>query len=213
MKNLLLIATSNPGKQREFKALLTDLPIQLVFPKDLGIDLEVEENGSSYLENALLKAKKYFKVSGIPTIADDSGLEVEVLNGEPGINSHRYTGSTLASDAERRKFLLNKVSFYAQPWKAAFQCALVVIDRQGFAHNFHGSCQGELTQVEKGLGGFGYDPIFYISALKATMAELDESLKNKVSHRANAVIQAYPHLKHLIDQGLMKTNFSISDHQ
>jgi len=199
MANLLLIATNNPGKQREFRALLSRTPIDLVFPKDLGIDFEVEENGSTYLKNAFLKAKNFFDLSGLPTMADDSGLEVDVLNGEPGINSHRYTGISTASDAERRLFLLNKVASFPQPWKAAFRCAIAIIDTQGAVHHFYGHCQGEIIAEERGSGGFGYDPIFFMPALNATMAELPEEVKNTVSHRANALNNAMDYLKTLYE--------------
>ncbi len=201
MTDVLLIASNNVDKQVEFEYLLRDLPIKLIYPADLELNLEVEESGSSYYENALLKASAFFTASGVPTLADDSGLEVYALSGEPGIHSHRYARLPNASDADRRSYLLEQLAPHPRPWLACFHCVIVMIDAQGDSHHYHGSCHGEIIPKERGEGGFGYDPIFFMPALNATMAELPESLKNAVSHRANAVKAALPHLKALLING------------
>lgn len=190
----LLIATSNTGKQKEIRYLFRKVPADLVFPDNLGIDLQVEESGSTYFENAYLKASQYFKATGIPTLADDSGLEVDQLNGEPGIRSNRYAPLPNASDADRRQYLLSKLAPLPKPWQARFRCVIVIVDSSGSVHQFQGACRGKIIAEERGEGGFGYDRIFYIPGLNATMAELPEEIKNKISHRANAILAAQPEL-------------------
>jgi XTP/dITP diphosphohydrolase len=195
----LLIASSNPGKLREIGDLLLDLPLRLVLPADIGIHLEVEENGSTYAENAALKASAYFQASGLVTLADDSGLEVDVLGGAPGLHSARYSPKPGAKDADRRAHLLQNLHSggFPRPWTARFRCT-VAIAAPGVPLTFvEGRVDGEIWPEERGTGGFGYDPIFYLPDRGCTMAELPEGEKNHISHRGRAVEKARPFLKHI----------------
>lgn len=182
----LLIATGNRGKLWEYRSLLSGLSLDLVIPEDIGITLDVAETGSTYAENAGLKATTLAKISGYPALADDSGLEVDALNGEPGVRSARYAGEGV-SDADRVKFLLGKLT--GVPWNkrtACFRCVIAVATADGKSDYCEGECPGFITMAPKGSNGFGYDPVFYLPELGKTMAELPESEKNLISHRARA---------------------------
>ena len=184
----LLIATTNPGKLSELQDLLPGFP--LVLPGDLGLTLEVAETGSTYHENAALKARAYCLASGLPTLADDSGLEVEALGGAPGLHSARYSPLPGASDADRRALLLANLSGRPHPWRACFRAVVAVAVPQGSEptlHFFEGRCPGRIIPAERGSNGFGYDPIFLLEELGLTMAELSRPQKNTLSHRARAV--------------------------
>lgn len=194
MKNKLLIATSNPGKVRELEALLGDLHLDLILPADLDLNLKVEEDGHTYAENAAKKATAFAEASGLISLADDSGLEVDALDGAPGIYSARYLSKPGASDADRRAYLLENLhaTKAPRPWRAHFHAA-VAIKIPGKAVQFaEGNCPGEIIPEERGTGGFGYDPIFLLSESGRTMAELDDREKNRLSHRARAVLAARP---------------------
>lgn len=191
----LLIASNNSHKQAEIKHILQDLPLRLLTPAELGLDLNVPEDGTNYFENATAKAQAFNLASGLPTLADDSGLEVAALNGAPGVHSNRYAPIPNATDADRRQYLLRNLATHLQPWLASFHCTVVYIDGSGNKHNCHGECPGQIIPQERGSNGFGYDPIFYIPGHKATMAELAEHEKNKISHRARALLAIYPILE------------------
>lgn len=194
--NRLLIATNNPGKTREFHELLDDLGIELVTPAQIGLDLDVVEDGSTYEENATKKAVAFAKASGLISLADDSGLEVDALGGEPGLYSARFgspDGNKL-SDGERRKYLVSKLLDTPRPWTARFR-AVIAIAKDGVVHITEGICEGEIIPEERGTGGFGYDPIFLLSERGLTMAELPMEEKNRLSHRARAVMKAKAFLK------------------
>jgi XTP/dITP diphosphohydrolase len=191
----LLIGSENRGKLREIRSILTDLPVVLVLPVDLKINLDVAENGLTYAENAVLKARAYQEVSGLVTLADDSGLEVDALDGRPGLHSHRFSPLPHASDADRRAHLLQLLAVIPQPWTARFRCAVAVAVPDGRLFVVHGECPGEIIPVERGHHGFGYDPVFYLPEYGATMAELDSEVKNRISHRARAVQAALPLLR------------------
>jgi len=197
MKNSLLIATNNPGKLIEIEAILGNLPIPLIIPQDIGINIEVVEDGKTYFENSLKKAMTLHKLSGLITLADDSGLEVEALHGAPGIHSKRYSPNENATDRDRREYLIKMLENYPQPWSACFHCEIVLIDQSHSIIKSHGTCSGIIIPEEKGYGGFGYDPIFYIPEQSATMAELSSVTKNLISHRANALLALLPELKQL----------------
>ncbi|MCE1253597.1 MAG: RdgB/HAM1 family non-canonical purine NTP pyrophosphatase [Anaerolineae bacterium] len=188
----LLIATNNPGKLLEMQALLTGLPVRLYIPRDLNIKLDVEENGSTYAENAALKAVAFGKASRMLTLADDSGLEVDALGGQPGLYSARYMGSHDDSDADRRAFLLKNLSGAARPWTAHFHCSVALWAPDESIQYAEGICPGEIIPQERGSNGFGYDPIFLLSELNKTMAELSMEEKNQLSHRARAIQAARP---------------------
>jgi XTP/dITP diphosphohydrolase len=186
----LLIATNNQGKVNEFKELLRGLPYELVTPKELGIKLDVEESGRTYEENARFKAAAFAKTSGMLTLADDSGLEVDALNGEPGLKSSRYAGEN-ASEKQRVEFLLNKLKNVSETQRSArFRCVIALAFPDGRIEYCEGTCEGMITFTPRGSEGFGYDPIFYFPELKQTMAELSAATKNQVSHRAHAAAKA-----------------------
>ncbi len=188
----LLVATGNPGKLIEIHSLLDNLQIELVTPAMLGIELSVEETGDSYEENAALKAQAFAKASSLVTLADDSGLEVEALNGLPGIRSARFSPLPHATDADRRAYLLSKLEAYKRPWKAHFHCTVAIATPQGRLYYAQGNCPGVIIPDERGSNGFGYDPIFLLSESGLTMAELSMEEKNRLSHRARAVKAALP---------------------
>ncbi len=193
----LLIATNNAGKVREFQELFAGLNLRLVAPSTLGLKLEVEENGTTYRENARLKAEAFARASGLLTLADDSGLEVDALEGEPGLRSSRYAGAG-AGDAERVRFLLAKLE--GVPWEkrtARFRCVIALAALSAEPHFFEGTCEGVIALEPRGGQGFGYDPIFYFPEYRLTMAELDPALKNRISHRGRAAAEAARFLSQL----------------
>jgi XTP/dITP diphosphohydrolase len=188
----LLIATGNPGKLVEIQALFDSTKFALVIPRMLGISLEVAETGNSYEENASLKAQAFSKASGLVTLADDSGLEVDALDGQPGIHSARFSPLLHATDADRRAYLLGLLQGQPQPWYAHFHCTVAIATPDGRMYYAQGNCPGEIIQSERGMNGFGYDPIFLIPEIGLTMAELSMDEKNKLSHRARAIKAAQP---------------------
>lgn len=190
----LLVATRNPGKLVEFKALLEGLPLTLIAPDELDLHDEVGEPGSTYAENAILKAETYVKMSGLASLADDSGLEVDALNGAPGIRSHRFSPHPHATDADRRAYLLERLLQLPRPWKAKFCCAVAIVTPVGKVLVGEGSCPGEIIPEERGNHGFGYDPIFLVPEFGLTMAELTLDQKNRISHRARALKAILPQL-------------------
>jgi len=194
----LLIATNNAGKLREYEQLLACLKIRLCTPLGLGLSLSVPEDGGTYAENARAKALSYAHASGLLTLADDSGLEVDVLGGEPGLRSARYAGEG-ASDADRCCLLLRELD--GIPWgkrTARFRCILVVATTGGTTYSTEGICEGGIAFEPQGSHGFGYDPIFYPAQYGQTMAQLPTKVKNCLSHRGRAVQKMLPVLAHLL---------------
>lgn len=186
----LLIATHNRGKLIEYQEMFDDLPVELVTLNDVGIRNDVEETGATLAENARLKALAYARQSGLLTLADDSGLEVDTLRGEPGVYSKRYAGAN-KSDAERNKFLLDKLRNVPPGKRAArFRCAIAIATPVGELWETDGACEGEIAFTPRGANGFGYDPIFQVAPIGLRMAELSTFEKNKISHRAKAGISA-----------------------
>jgi XTP/dITP diphosphohydrolase len=188
----LLIATENQGKIKEFQSLLAGLEVELVTPRNLGLNMTVVEDGSTYAENAGKKAREYSQASGLVSLADDSGLEVEALGGAPGLYSARYSPLPGATDADRRAFLLKRLQHKPQPWKAHFHATVAVGTPDGQVLLADGDCYGQIIPVEHGDNGFGYDPIFFIPEMGLTMAELSMDEKNRLSHRALAVKNVQP---------------------
>ena len=188
----ILVATQNAGKLEEIQALLDDLPVELITPTQLDLDLAIAETGSSYAENAALKAVAYARASGLLSLADDSGLEVDALDGQPGLHSARFAPWPGASDADRRALLLEKLHLKPRPWSARFRCVVAVASPSGEVQFAQGICLGEVIPEERGANGFGYDPIFFIPEMRKTMAELDMAEKNTLSHRGRAVQAAVP---------------------
>ncbi len=197
-QNFLLIATTNPGKIREIQSLLSPLPVQLLTLLDLYKQINVIEDGNTYLENALKKGQAYAALSGHITLADDSGLEVAVLDGKPGIQSARFSQKPNATDADRRAYLLQSLKNFPRPWYARFVCTVVICFPNGEYRSFEGVCNGEIIPEERGNNGFGYDPIFLIPEINQTMAELSMEQKNRISHRARAIQAALPYLTTLL---------------
>lgn len=195
----LLIATTNKGKIRELHAILDNLGVQLVTTADLGLDLEVHEDGATYAENAAKKAIAFARASGFTSLADDSGLEVDALDGAPGLYSARYSPKPGATDRDRRMFLLQNLADKPHPWKARFRATVAVAGPDGSVEWAEGICEGEIIPEERGTGGFGYDPIFFMPQLGQTMAELPEETKNRLSHRARAVQAAKPILTRVFE--------------
>lgn len=186
----LLIATHNRGKLIEYQEMFADLLFELVTLDDVGIRDDVAENGATFAENARVKALDYARASGLLTLADDSGLEVGALGGEPGVRSRRYAGEN-KSDAERIAFLLDKLRDVPPGKRAArFRCAIALATPDGKLWEAEGTCEGKIAFEPRGKNGFGYDPIFEIAARGVRMAELSTAEKNKVSHRAHAAKKA-----------------------
>lgn len=202
---LLLLATHNPGKRRELQALLSDLPLKLLLPAEIGLDLHPVEEGRTYTENALHKAITFARASGLLTLADDSGLEVDALGGAPGVHSARYHPSPRANDAERRALLLENLRPYPRPWRARFRAVIALATPAGETHLAEGICEGEIIPEERGVNGFGYDPIFLIPEFSRTMAELSLEEKNRVSHRARAIQAIRPILLRFLHSPTLST--------
>ncbi|MFA5628799.1 MAG: XTP/dITP diphosphatase [Dehalococcoidales bacterium] len=195
----LLIATNNRGKLAEFKLIFAGLPCSIISPLDINLELEVIENGATFEENAALKSLSFAKASGLLTLADDSGLEVEALRGEPGVMSARYAGEN-ASDSDRVKYLLGKMEKIPQNQRQARFRSVIAITTPGDLQTelSKGECCGEITFEPRGENGFGYDPIFFLPQFGKTMAEISKDLKNEISHRGMAARNAVPILKKLL---------------
>ena len=192
---LLVLATRNPGKLRELSELMAGAPLKLISLEDAGISQDVEETGDTFEVNASLKASTYAWLSGLPTLADDSGLEVAALGGDPGVTSSRYAGDG-ATDAERVAFLLGKLQNEGDgPWPARFRCVIAIAWAQDELELHAGECEGLIIDEPRGSSGFGYDPVFLIPELGKTMAELSPDEKNRVSHRSRAARKAVEALK------------------
>jgi XTP/dITP diphosphohydrolase len=186
----LLLATNNEGKVREYKSMLRDLPFELVSLAELGIKTEVDEIGGSLEENARLKAIAFARESQLLTLADDSGLEVDALGGEPGRLSARYAGEG-ASDRDRVNYLLSRLKDVPEEKRSArFRCVIAIAQPDGKVELCQGECEGVIALEPRGNLGFGYDPIFYLPGLGKTMAELTLEEKNRVSHRGRAAREA-----------------------
>jgi XTP/dITP diphosphohydrolase len=196
----LLVATNNPGKVREFEELLGGLSLEITFPQQEGLVLEVVESGQTFEENARIKAEAHARAAGLLTLADDSGLEVDALDGVPGVRSARYAGPG-ASDTDRYRRLLEALADVPAGQRSArFRCVVALAQPDGTTYTVGGTCEGEIGFVPRGEHGFGYDPIFVVAGYGGrTMAELPPDLKNQISHRARAVLAARPILARLSD--------------
>jgi XTP/dITP diphosphohydrolase len=190
----ILIGTNNPGKLREHIALLAALDMRIHTPASLGISLEIEESGKTYQENAHIKALAFSRASGLPVLADDTGLEVAALDGLPGLHSHRFSPDPSATDADRRQLLIAKLGDKPQPWSARFVCTAAFVLPGGQVFLTSGECTGRIIPEERGETGFGYDRIFLMASLGKTMAELSLEEKNHLSHRARAVQAMIPRI-------------------
>lgn len=189
----LLIATHNPGKVAEIAAMLASAGIDCMSLREAGVTLEVEEIGATFLANATLKAVQYARAAGLPTLADDSGLEVDALGGLPGVQTARYGGEGLAQ-VERNQLVLNRLAWTPPAERTArFRCVMVLAAADGqVLGGAEGVCPGLIADAPRGSGGFGYDPIFYLPELGCTMAELTPEEKHAVSHRGRALAAMLP---------------------
>ena len=181
----LVIATRNPGKTAEIKAILKGYPVLIKNLDDFGPIPEIEEDGTTFEENAYKKASFASRVLGFTTLADDSGLSVVALNGEPGIHSARFAGAD-ATDEQRCRLLLEKLQNVTDR-RATFECVISVAIPTGQALTYHGRCEGVITETPSGKSGFGYDPIFFYPPANKTFAQMTPEEKNKVSHRGLAL--------------------------
>ena len=189
----VILATHNKHKLIEFKEILSPLGYEVISLFDLGFFDEIEETGSSFKENSYIKAKTIYDKFNLPVIADDSGLMVDALDGLPGIYSHRFAGEN-ATDHENILKLLDMLKPFKEPYKAKFTCAITFISKDKFI-SLEGYMFGEISKEIKGEHGFGYDPVFYLKEYGKTVAELDDSIKNNISHRHNALYKFIEELK------------------
>lgn len=183
----IILASNNKNKLRELKAILSDMDVELFSQSEAGCDFEVDETGTTFAENAYLKAKAVFDATGLTVVADDSGLMVEALNGEPGVYSARYApGGHEATDREKYEYLLKKMEG-ADDRRAKFVTAICCLLPDRTEIRTEGECRGEILYSPRGDQGFGYDPVFMPEGYDRSMAELGTGVKNQISHRANAL--------------------------
>ena len=192
----VVLASKNKHKLEEIRQITDKFGFDLVLQSELGVDIDVEETGTTFEENSFLKAKAVMKATGLPAIADDSGIAVDALNGEPGIYSARYGFDDTLDDYGRMMLLLKNTAHVPDGQRQAkFVCVITFLAPDGTAIQARGEIHGELTREPKGENGFGYDPIFYYPPLGMTTAELPGEIKNQVSHRGNALNLFYQKLK------------------
>lgn len=182
------LASNNPNKLREMKAILAPLGWEILSMRELGIHVEPEENGLTFEENSAIKARAVMEVCGLPAIADDSGIEVDALNGAPGVHSARYGGDACGDDKARNLLLMKNMEQVPDGQRTGrFVSVITMAMPDGSMISARGELEGEIMREEVGDGGFGYDPLFYIPGEKCTMAELSAQRKNEISHRAVAL--------------------------
>lgn len=182
----IIFATKNEGKVREISEMLAEAKVEMISLNQLDSLPEIIEDGRSYLENALKKARIISEFTGETVLADDSGLEVDALEGEPGIYSARYAGSEATDDDNNAKLLSRLKEVSPEKRTASFHCALVLYHTQECYVSFEAKWEGRIVDEHRGQNGFGYDPIFLVTALNKTAAELPPEIKNKISHRGQA---------------------------
>lgn len=196
MSMKVVLASKNKHKLEEISKITEKFDIELVLESDLGVDIDVEETGSTFEENSFLKANAVMKATGLPALADDSGIAVDALNGEPGIYSARYGFDDSLDDWGRLQLLLKNAENVPDGQRQAqFVCVITLVTPEGQVIQARGEVHGELLREPRGENGFGYDPIFYYPPLGMTTAELSPEEKNRVSHRANALKIFYEKLK------------------
>ena len=199
MNQKLLVATHNRGKILEYRALLQDLPLTVPWLDEAGITTDVEETGTTFAENACLKAETYARLAGLWTWADDSGLEVDALDGRPGVYSARYGGPGL-SDADRYRRLLGELQGIPPERRTArFRCVVAIATPGGPIYTTEAAVEGMIIDEPRGDFGFGYDPVFFVPDHQRTMAELAPAIKNRISHRAVAAVAARKLIVTLLD--------------
>lgn len=199
MNSKLVIATGNKGKLVEFEKLLAAMDIEILSLADFPQIGDIAETGTTFAENALIKAREVTKKTGLVALADDSGLEVDFLNGQPGVNSARFAGEH-KSDADNNNKLLQLLSGVPDEKRTArFKCVIAIVKPEGEEFTVEGSCEGIILHKAQGEGGFGYDPLFYLPDLDRTFAELSTDLKNEISHRGKALEKAINILREIFN--------------
>ena len=184
----VILASNNENKLREMQQILSPLGWEILRQKDVGLHLDPDENGETFEDNSRIKAEAVMQASGLPAIADDSGVSVDALNGAPGVHSARYGGAACKTDEDRNQFLLKNMEQVPDGSRGAkFVSVITMAYPDGRIVSARGELAGEILRQEQGNGGFGYDPLFYIPAEGCTMAELTPERKNEISHRAVAL--------------------------
>jgi XTP/dITP diphosphohydrolase len=196
-KTRLLLGTTSAGKLREWTALLAEEPVTLLTLRDIGIDFDVEETGTTYYQNALLKAEAYGAASGMLTLTEDAGLSVSALGGAPGVHSARWEGDDYVHKNALLIRLLQGKEGAARACR--YVCEVVVRHPDGRRWRAHGEVRGQVAHAPAGSGGFGYDPIFYIPRLKQTLAQVPVDEKDRISHRGRAARRISPILRQLVE--------------
>ena len=192
----VVLASKNPHKLVEISKITQKFDMELVLQSELGVDIDVEETGSTFEENSFIKAEAVMKATGLPALADDSGIAVDALNGEPGIYSARYGFDESLDDWGRLQLLLKNTEHVPDGQRQAqFVCVITMVTPEGAVIQARGEVHGELLRAPAGEGGFGYDPIFYYPPFGKSLAEVSSEEKNQVSHRANALRVFYEKLK------------------
>jgi XTP/dITP diphosphohydrolase len=191
----LLLATTNQHKLEEYRAIFSDLPYRLLSLRDISLKMDVEETGTTFAENAELKAVAYAKASGLLALADDSGLEIDALGGAPGVYSARFAGSEASYETRFRLILERLRGLPEEKRTARFRCVIAVAEPSGYYQTVEGIIEGRIAHAPRGESGFGYDPIFLVPDLGKTTAELTPELKNRISHRGRAAQLAAALLK------------------
>ncbi len=192
----IVLASGNPGKVREVRAALEGMDVELLSPAEAGIEFDVEETGSTYAENALIKAQAACRESGLPALADDSGVEVDALPGELGVRSARFGGGGL-SDLERNELLLERLRDAPDAARSArYVCVLAFVKLGGWFGFYEGTLHGRILRAPRGEGGFGYDPLMYLPEHGCAVSELPLAVKNRISHRGIALAEFRVWLAH-----------------
>jgi XTP/dITP diphosphohydrolase len=183
----IIVATGNEGKMREIRMIMKDLDVELVSLKDAGIEVDIEENGTTFEENAIIKAKAIMEMTGGVVMADDSGLEVDYLNKEPGVYSARYLGKDTPYSVKNQSIIDRLADAKGDERSARFVCAIAVAFPDGRILTTRGTIEGVIGYEEKGENGFGYDPIVYVPEYGMTTGEMEPDFKNTISHRGRAI--------------------------
>lgn len=199
MLKRIVIGTGNAHKVEEIQKIIGDIGIELI-PGSNWDMAEIDENGDSYEANAIIKARAYSKISGLPALADDSGLEVDALDGLPGIRSNRLFGENLTSLQKIEELLRRLIEVPGPERTARFISHVVIVDDETVLFSASGAVEGTILESPRGQGGFGYDPVFHVSELGVAMAQLSDAEKNRISHRGKAMRQARDFLLHSLNK-------------
>jgi XTP/dITP diphosphohydrolase len=202
MARRLVIATTNPHKVEEFRGLLAGLPFELVSLTDVGVAADVEETGETFAENAIIKAVAYAEMTGLLSLADDSGLEIDAMGGAPGIHSARWAGPEVTYAARNRMLVDRLAGLPDERRSARYRCAIAIAEPppHGLLGVVEGTLEGRIADAPTGYGGFGYDPIFFVPEERRTVGQMSAEEKSRISHRARAALAARPLLEGLVSE-------------